>query len=142
MLLACSSAYRTLVILENHVAAHRATLPSSAPGWPVDVRVLLHGLNERLVKPGLSVGAMQRELGLRDHNVASRFAECVGLPPKQYLVHYRMELAKRLLRDERLTNVPIMQIGLAVGYDEPRSFTKMFKKRVGCTPSQYRQSSH
>lgn len=54
----------------------------------------------------------------------------------EYLTVRRMEEAKRLLRDTDLT---VLQIGEAVGYNNDKYFMNLFKKRVGMTPGRYRQ---
>jgi len=125
-------------ILDATRDAYTAGLVAAAAAWPVEVRVLATAMARRLAMPRLKLGALQRELGLRDHNVASRFAVHVGMTPKQYLVHHRIELAKQMLQDERLNGLSIMQIALAVGYERTDYFSRMIKKQIGCTPSQYR----
>lgn len=54
----------------------------------------------------------------------------------EYLTLRRMEEAKRLLRDTDLT---VLQIGEAVGYNNDKYFMNLFKKRAGMTPGRYRQ---
>ena len=64
------------------------------------------------------------------------FHEYAGISPSQYLTGYRMEQAKKLLRDSRLT---IGEIAARVGYPDPFHFSKVFKNKVGVCPSQFRQ---
>ena len=64
------------------------------------------------------------------------FHEYAGISPSQYLTGYRMEQAKKLLRDSRLT---IGEIAARVGYPDPFHFSKVFKNKVGVSPSQFRQ---
>ncbi|WP_068616882.1 response regulator [Paenibacillus tuaregi] len=53
----------------------------------------------------------------------------------EYLTKQRMEMAKCLLRS---SDKSIAQIGIGVGYQERRYFTKVFQKYIGMTPSEYR----
>ncbi|MNS26937.1 putative response regulatory protein [compost metagenome] len=53
----------------------------------------------------------------------------------EYLTKQRMEMAKCLLRS---SDKSIAQIGMGVGYQERRYFTKVFQKYIGMTPSEYR----
>ena len=124
--------------IQREVDAYKAAFTSPDPAWSVDVRVLLAGLNKRLFEVGLTVGELERQSGLRDHNVASRFASCVGMTPKAYRLAHQVALAKRLLQHAGLKEVPIYQVALAIGYRRHGDFSRMFKERVGCTPSQYR----
>ena len=52
-----------------------------------------------------------------------------------YLTNKRMEKAKELLKDPRLK---IYEISTAVGYENSRYFSSIFKKYVGQTPIDYR----
>ena len=63
------------------------------------------------------------------------FHEYAGVSPSRYLTGYRMEQAKKLLRDSRLS---IGEIAERVGYPDPFHFSKTFKNTVGVSPSQFR----
>ena len=63
------------------------------------------------------------------------FHEYAGISPSRYLTGYRMEQAKKLLRDSRLS---IGEIAERVGYPDPFHFSKTFKNTVGVSPSQFR----
>ena len=69
---------------------------------------------------------------------AKRFRELVGHPMFEYLTNLRVQRAKELLRD---TQLPLYEVASRVGYDSDMSFTKVFKKRTGVTPTRYRKSS-
>ncbi len=55
----------------------------------------------------------------------------------QYVTERRMERAKELLEH---TDLPILNIALELSYHEPNYFSKVFKKVVGMTPTEYRES--
>ena len=63
------------------------------------------------------------------------FHEYAGVSPSRYLTGYRMEQAKELRRDSRLS---IGEIAERVGYPDPFHFSKTFKNTVGVSPSQFR----
>lgn len=56
-----------------------------------------------------------------------------------YLTRLRIELAKELLRDTRLK---LHDISGRVGYQDVKYFSKLFKHKLGMTPSQYRESTN
>ena len=47
-----------------------------------------------------------------------------------------IEKSKELLKD---SNRKMYQISKAVGYDNPKYFFRIFKKKTGMTPEQYRE---
>ena len=53
-----------------------------------------------------------------------------------YLNEVRIEKSKELLKD---SNRKMYQISKAVGYDNPKYFFRIFKKKTGMTPEQYRE---
>lgn len=57
----------------------------------------------------------------------------------EYVTAYRIQRAKQRLLS---TELPISDVGRAVGYPDSNYFTKVFKRTVGCTPSAYRAARH
>ena len=62
------------------------------------------------------------------------FKEQTGTTIITYLTEYRMEQAKRLIREGGLN---FTQIAEAVGYDNIYYFSTQFKKQTGMTPTEY-----
>ena len=125
-------------IIQQEIDAYQSALISPDLSCPVDVKVFLVHLNEHLFDAGLTIGALERRCGLRGHDISTRFAAHMKMSPGTYRLKHRMELAKRLLKHERLKPVLIYQVVLAVGYERHDVFSRVFKRQVGCTPSQYR----
>jgi AraC family transcriptional regulator len=70
------------------------------------------------------------------HHFCRAFKQSFGIPPRQYQVHRRMEVAKSLLAD-RATSVT--DIALTLGYAQTSSFSNAFRKTTGWTPTVYRR---
>jgi AraC-like DNA-binding protein len=68
---------------------------------------------------------------------AERFARKVGMPPMQYLLEWRMALAKDMLRRER---PPLAEVADRVGYQSASAFSTAFTRLIGCPPSEFAQS--
>lgn len=66
------------------------------------------------------------------------FRKTFGEPPHRYLQRRRVERAMALLRN---TALGVTEVGLAVGFTSPGTFSRTFKAVVGQAPSAYRSSS-
>jgi len=64
------------------------------------------------------------------------FREHTGKPPIRYLIEYRVQIAKGLLKD---TNLNVKEIAERTGFVDPFYFSKCFKSYCGVTPSQYKE---
>ncbi|WP_064708506.1 AraC family transcriptional regulator [Rhizobium bangladeshense] len=64
----------------------------------------------------------------------NRFRRVVGLAPMEYLISWRMALAKHLLRHRDLR---IQEIAERVGYSSASAFSSAFTRFVGMPPSRY-----
>ena len=67
---------------------------------------------------------------------SERFTELVGTPPLQYLTRWRMHLAERWLREDRLG---ISEVAARLGYESGPSFSRAFKRHTGVPPGEARR---
>jgi len=63
------------------------------------------------------------------------FKTIYGRTPHQHLTHVRVEKAKEMLE----LGTSVTDTCFAVGFDSLGSFTRLFKTRVGFTPSEYQR---
>ena len=82
------------------------------------------------------VTAMARLSGLSERTFARRFARATGMSPLDYIHALRLEEAKQILETEEL---PVEAVALEVGYQDNGFFGRLFRRRVGMTPAQYRR---
>lgn len=75
-------------------------------------------------------------VGLSLRSFRRRFNDATGESPIQYLQRIRLETAKQLLANSALS---VDQIAYRVGYEDGSYFTRLFRKKVGQTPSEFRQ---
>jgi len=86
------------------------------------------------VARGWTVGELARRVGMSRSVFARRFAETVGVAPVEYLLGWRMALAK----DALLRGADTLEaIALTVGYQSASAFSTTFSHRVGCPPSEF-----
>ena len=82
------------------------------------------------------VARMTDRTGLQSRTFARRFRAATGYHPLDYVQELRIEIAKKLLSTEA-TNVD--EISVSVGYEDPTSFRRLFKRKAGLTPAVYRK---
>ena len=85
-----------------------------------------------------TVADLARTAGMSRAVFAERFARKVGMPPMQYLLEWRMALAKDLLRRER---APLAEVAERVGYQSASAFSTAFARLTGSSPSEFARSS-
>jgi AraC family transcriptional regulator len=66
---------------------------------------------------------------------ARLFKKTTGICPHQYVIQFRIGRAKEMLRTSKMS---IYQIGVCVGYGDPKHFRTLFRREVGISPSDYR----
>ena len=82
------------------------------------------------------VAQMVRRSGLSERTFLRRFSAATGHTPVDYVQALRIEEAKQLLE---ASADAVDDIASEVGYDDPASFRRLFKRRTGVTPAQYRR---
>ncbi len=82
----------------------------------------------------ISIERIARELKLDRTYFSVIFKNKTGLSPKQYLLNHRMNIAATLITKKRTT---ISVIANSVGYSDLYTFSKMFKRHFGVSPSNY-----
>ena len=85
----------------------------------------------------VKVSELAEHCGLNRSYMTKCFTEEMGISPKEYLMQYRMQKAKELLKKAEL---PVSNVAYAIGYSDPLAFSKMFRKREGMSPLEYREN--
>jgi AraC-like DNA-binding protein len=103
-------------------------------------------LYQRIVKAKLYIDAHYKEQldldNISDEAYFSKFhfirtfKSIYGKTPHQYLTAVRIDAAKLLLKEE----AQVSAVCLELGFESISSFSGLFKRHTGLTPSEYRQS--
>jgi len=101
---------------------------------PVVLKALIL-INEKY-GDSLGLAAAAEELQLSPQHLSRLFSEQTGASFTDYLLDLRLEKAKELLLSSTKS---IKEICFEVGFQDPNYFSKMFKKRVGLPPSEYKE---
>ena len=100
--------------------------------------VAIRRIHESPTEPW-TVGKLATACAMSRSAFFDRFRHTVGMSPMEYLLHWRMILAKDLLR---LRDGTIAQIARRVGYGSASTFSVAFTRHVGLPPSHYARASH
>lgn len=87
------------------------------------------------IRDELSVNILCRQLGIGKNKLYQSFNLECGEAVNEYILNTRMNSAKRLLAE---TEKSIAVISSEVGLHSESYFCRLFKKRFGMTPSEYR----
>lgn len=103
---------------------------------PFDVHRLQSFIHNRL-SGGITLAELARQAGLSPTHFIRVFKRHFAISPMAYVIQKRVGLACSLLTE---TFMPLKQISLKVGYDDPYYFSRLFRKILGVSPSAYRRS--
>jgi len=82
------------------------------------------------------VAQMVRLAGLAQRSFARRFQQATGMAPLEYVHTLRLEEAKHMLETGE---APVEAVANEVGYEDAAFFSRLFRRKVGLTPVQYRR---
>ena len=111
-------------------------LSPSRHSLPIDELVI--ELNQSYQKPW-TIKSMADFCLLSEGCFSHYFKEYMHIPPLQYLTNVRIAKAEDLLINSDLS---ISNIASKTGYDNPLYFSRVFRRVLGKSPSEYRQASN
>lgn len=85
----------------------------------------------------LAVDEIANFIGLNRSYFGIIFKELTDMSPRDFIIDFRIDKAKKLLTDMSMN---IGDVSRSVGYDDPLTFSKVFKKKVGASPNTYRKN--
>ncbi len=123
-----------LVRVHNGVMPAEPMRRGGLAGWQKNC--VIEYIEENLAEP-VSLATLAELAQLSPFHFSRAFKQSFGLPPHRYHTSRRIELAKSLLAKPGLS---VTDIALRIGYSETSSFTAVFRKLTGRTPTDYRRS--
>jgi AraC-like DNA-binding protein len=84
----------------------------------------------------VTLADMARAACLSQNHLLRTFRQAFGETPHQFLTSRRLEEARRLLAG---SNLSVIEICLSVGFESVTSFSTLFRKRFGLSPSEFRR---
>ncbi|MFV0504266.1 MAG: response regulator [Lachnospirales bacterium] len=99
------------------------------------VKKTINIIQEKYTYSGLSIKDIADEIFLSPSHISRTFKQETSKTIGQYLLDYRIEKAMEYLLDP---NLKLYQVGIISGFNSASYFADVFKKKVGITPSAYR----
>ena len=127
------------------VLAHELVRPEAGPrpseprargglaGW--QKRTVVEFIEEHLAE-NISLAKLAQLIQLSPYHFCRAFKQSFGVPPHRYHTSRRIERAKALLANPGNS---VTNIGMTIGFSETSSFTAVFRKTTGMTPTDYRR---
>lgn len=91
-------------------------------------------LNEHYSQPDLSLSSIADVFGMSESALSMLYKEVLNENYSGYVEKLRVMHANELLRAGK---TPVSEIARIVGYEHATSFTRAYKRCMGCTPSEY-----
>ncbi|MBB5371628.1 MULTISPECIES: AraC family transcriptional regulator [unclassified Janthinobacterium] len=85
-----------------------------------------------------TVEDLASQAGMSRAAFAARFMQVLGIPPMEYVLRWRMALAKDMLWHDGLS---LGEVAHAIGYQSASAFSTAFSRSVGLSPSAFARSS-
>ena len=93
-------------------------------------------INSNYYDSQLSIEKISTQPHINRSHLYRLFKTRLGESPQQYLIRYRLYCARDLIDNGDL---PFNVIATSVGYKDPLSFSREFKRKFGISPSEYRK---
>ena len=95
-------------------------------------------LNYIMEKDGkdITLESLAKHFNISPSHLSRIFCNAYHVSPINYAITARVTYATEYLLK---TDLPVVKIAELVGYDNPTHFSNMFIKRIGCTPTEYRE---
>ena len=89
-------------------------------------------------REALKLSDIAKEVNLSPNYFHTIFTESCKTTPREYLEEYRVSVAKRYLLT---TELSLLEISERCGFNNQQYMTTVFKKKVGCSPAQFKKQN-
>ncbi|MBP3953540.1 response regulator [Bacillus suaedae] len=131
----------TTIQIKERAKSHVSTIVERLGGWRANgVESLLIEAKDYIdnhYDKGITLEEVADKIGLSSYYLSKLFKDRFEQTFIDYLTNTRIEKAKDLLLDGK---TPLKEIAMNIGYKDPNYFSRVFKKEVGYSPSEYRNN--
>jgi AraC-like DNA-binding protein len=107
---------------------------SISGGLELRMRQTLRFIDDNFMKQ-IDLDVVSKQAGLSRFRFSREFRKMNGVTFRTYIAQRRIEAARTLLQNHRLT---VTEISHAVGYGDPNNFIRNFRKLTSQTPTEFR----
>ncbi len=86
---------------------------------------------------GLDVESLLRAVPLSRSVLERRFSQILGISPKAEILRVRLDRICRLLGE---SDLPLAEVAMKAGFEHPEYMSRLFKKKMGITPGEFRKN--
>ena len=97
---------------------------------------ILKYVTEHIDTPDLKIDDIADAMGMSRSVLYTKIKQQLGMTPIDFVRHVRIMRACELLKD---TDEPLSSVAFAVGFSDPKYFSKVFKRETGIVPTEYRE---
>lgn len=100
------------------------------------IEQIVNFIDDHIAEQNLKIDDIAVNVGMSRSVLYSKIKTAVGMTPVDFVRHIRLLRAQKLIND---TDQSLTQIAYSVGFSDPKYFSKVFKREMGVTPSEYRE---
>jgi AraC family transcriptional regulator of arabinose operon len=108
--------------------------PNASPGKMDCIDSAILYMQEHINK-NLTLNDLSKHYNYSPSRFSSLFKQKTGYAPIDYFIQMKMQKASQQLD---LTDLPIKNIAITMGFDDPYYFSRRFRKIIGMSPTKYR----
>lgn len=135
-LLAEQAAYTLALHLSDRYAAPGSPKPERSPNLDETMRARIAEFVRADPSAPVTLAAMAQVAGMTPSSFVRSFKRSTGVTPHRFVVEQRVLAARRLLA---ISDLPIVEIALAVGFSSQSHFGVAFRAVTGESPARYRR---
>jgi ligand-binding sensor domain-containing protein/AraC-like DNA-binding protein len=103
------------------------------------VKRILDWLELHYYESSLKIDDMVSQSSLSRTSFYNQLKTLTGLSPKEFISDFRLKKAAMYLENDECT---IAEVTYKTGFNDPVYFARIFKQKMGMTPSKYREEKH
>lgn len=133
---ASESIYHLMRLLLLKISDYHTAQPSENTEFAERLTMLRHNISSNL-RNNWSVEHIAASLFISPSYLHYKYKSLFGNSIKKDIILFRLDYSKQLLTN---TKSSILEVANKCGFENDVHFMRIFKKYVGCTPTQYRKS--